>query len=309
MTSRLLKASVLVVGVYLLVSVFVPWALGKGGSNTPSLESITPSVAAPGQTLSVTLKGDHLNTVIALDFGSGITVNSFNSNSAKKITANLTVDGAATLGLRDVKLTSSQGTVTSTNAFTVAATTGCINVNVSTTPSSVTFDKIGRQRKINLIVQNLSGADITVASIVTQTNSYTIHQISPPAPRVVKAGRSRSFNIRVRGNAIGTVTAPFFEVTIQCGAGFAVVQASDMSASLEQNVSIVKSDGSLISSTKIELFSLSGQYILSRQGAGGALEASVLERVANGVYLTVVTTHSADGSVVNREVRKLIVKH
>jgi hypothetical protein len=306
-----MKAAVLVVGVYLFASVIVPWAMAKGGPNKQaSLKSVTPSIAAPGQTLSVTLGGDHLNTVTALDFGAGITVNSFSSNSAKKITANLTVDGAAALGLRDVKLTTLQGTVTSTNAFSVSAVTGCTNVNVSTTPGSVTFDKIGRQRKINLIVQNLSGSDITVASIVTQTNSYKIHQISPPAPRLVKAGKSRSFNIRVRGDVIGTFSAPFFEVTIQCGAGFAVVQAAEENSSLGEEITIVKADTRFTGSTQIELFSLSGQSVILSQGdTVGALDASALERVANGVYLTVVTTLGVDGAVLSREVRKLIVKH
>jgi hypothetical protein len=215
MAHRFWKSLVFVAGACLLVAVFVPWAMAKGGpKQQPSIESLTPSVGVQGQTLSVTIKGTHFNGVTGVSFGAGITVNSFIVNSAKKITANITISGAAALGPYDLTLNSSAGNITGNDVFTVAAASSCANVNVSTTPGSVTFDKIDRQRKIYLLVQNLSALDITVASVVVQTASYKIHQISPPVPRVVKAGKSRSFNIRVRGNVLGTLTSPFFEVTI-----------------------------------------------------------------------------------------------
>jgi hypothetical protein len=54
-----------------------------------------------------------------VSFGAGITVNSFIVGNDTQITVNITIDGSAATGARDVSVTTPGGTATGTGAFTV----------------------------------------------------------------------------------------------------------------------------------------------------------------------------------------------
>lgn len=71
--------------------------------------------------MNVTITGSNLNGATSVSFGSGITVNSFIVNGDTQITVNITIDGYATVGLRDVLVTTLGGTYTKSGAFTVIA--------------------------------------------------------------------------------------------------------------------------------------------------------------------------------------------
>jgi titin len=85
----------------------------------PTISTVSPNSGVQGQTLNVTITGTYFTGAITVSFGSGITVNSFTVDSATQITANITIDAAATPGTRDVSVTTPQGTATKTGGFTV----------------------------------------------------------------------------------------------------------------------------------------------------------------------------------------------
>jgi len=88
----------------------------------PTVNSLSPSQAVQGQTLSVTITGTNLFGVTSVDLGAGITVNSFSVNSGPQITASITVGASATVGTRNVSATNAAGTGILTNGFTVDQT-------------------------------------------------------------------------------------------------------------------------------------------------------------------------------------------
>jgi hypothetical protein len=72
--------------------------------------------------LSVTLTGTNLVSGAACGFGAGITINSCTVTSSTQITANITIIGSATTGLRGITVTNPGGQfATLANAFTVSA--------------------------------------------------------------------------------------------------------------------------------------------------------------------------------------------
>jgi len=87
----------------------------------PTLSSIVPAVGVRdprGAPLEVTLTGTNFVSALALDAGAGITVIGINVLSSTKATAMLRVETSATLGARQVSVTTSGGT-SGPAAFTV----------------------------------------------------------------------------------------------------------------------------------------------------------------------------------------------
>jgi arabinogalactan endo-1,4-beta-galactosidase len=86
----------------------------------PAITSISPNQSVQGQTLSVSINGSYFTGATSVSFGSGITVNSpFNVNSDNQITASITISDSATVGARDVLVTTPGGTDTLPGGFTV----------------------------------------------------------------------------------------------------------------------------------------------------------------------------------------------
>jgi uncharacterized repeat protein (TIGR01451 family) len=85
----------------------------------PTITSVTPNQGNQGQTLDIVITGSQLNRVNAVDFGTGITVNSVTVNGPTRITVNISINPAAAPGPRDVTVTNPTGTDTLTGGFTV----------------------------------------------------------------------------------------------------------------------------------------------------------------------------------------------
>jgi hypothetical protein len=105
-------------------SMLVPVELTVAGSGPiTQLSSVTPNKGVPGQTLgSVTIIG--VNTHFAqgstgVDFGAGITVNGVTVTSSTSLTADITVQNSATLGNRDVTVSTGAEIVSLSNGFTI----------------------------------------------------------------------------------------------------------------------------------------------------------------------------------------------
>ena len=109
---------------------------------TPTVTSIDPNAGQQGLTRNVAITGvftNWQNTVTSVSYGAGITVNSNVVNSATSLTNNITIDAGATLGPRDVVITTGTQVLTVPGGFTVT------NVDV-TAPTLLTIEpgKSGR---------------------------------------------------------------------------------------------------------------------------------------------------------------------
>lgn len=87
----------------------------------PSLTAIQPEHGCQGQDISVNITGSDLGSVFSADFGPGIAVNSITTLTPGNICANISIEGNADIGARDVSITTPAGVATLPLAFTVTA--------------------------------------------------------------------------------------------------------------------------------------------------------------------------------------------
>jgi VCBS repeat-containing protein len=85
----------------------------------PTIASVSEPSGRQGGSLTVIITGTKLAGATVLDFGPGVTVNSFKADSPTQITAEITLDSDAVPGTRDVLVTTPEGTYTLEGAFTV----------------------------------------------------------------------------------------------------------------------------------------------------------------------------------------------
>jgi hypothetical protein len=85
----------------------------------PAVSGASPAQGNRGASLNVTITGANFTGATLLSFGPGITVNSYTVKSDTEITANITIDGSAAIGSRDVSVTTPGGTATKAGAFAV----------------------------------------------------------------------------------------------------------------------------------------------------------------------------------------------
>jgi subtilisin family serine protease len=86
----------------------------------PTITSVSPNAGSAGTSLTVSVTGSNFQPGASASFGAGIMVNSTTVLASTQISVAITIDTAATIGTRDVKVTNADGLiVTSTAAFTV----------------------------------------------------------------------------------------------------------------------------------------------------------------------------------------------
>lgn len=197
----------------------------------------------------------------------------------------------------------------------------CPGVSFYSMPCRVTFRRVGERKLITVRVINRSGAPIQVEEFEPQAGKpFTIKRVSPPLPVTIPNRRVQWFSVIVQGEAIATVTKPYFYINTSCGV---VTTASDprllVPMHLESLQAIVRyghlhleARGEGIESIQLQLFDLSGRKLIDKTSEGPTLIAPLLNargrRLAQGVYLYTVTVHALDGTVVMSEVRKLAIK-
>jgi hypothetical protein len=98
----------------------------------PTVSAVNPNEGIQGETLDVILTGSQLDLVNAVDFGAGITVNSFTIDSSTQISATITIDAAAAVGLRDVTVANPTGSDTLVDGFTVQQPQTSVNTATGT---------------------------------------------------------------------------------------------------------------------------------------------------------------------------------
>ncbi len=142
--------------------------LVDGFSIPLTITSIAPNNGKQGETLNVNITGSNFTGVTATSFGTGITVNSFIVDSSTQITANITIDAAATTGARNVSVTSPGGTVALADSFTVKQAPPTIT---SVNPNS---GKQGETLNITITGTNFTGATAVSFDAGITVNSFTV---------------------------------------------------------------------------------------------------------------------------------------
>ena len=111
------------------------------GAGTPVITQVNPNTGQQGQSnLNVAITGQYTHFVqgtTTASFGAGITINSVTVSSATAATVNLSVDPGATVGNRNVTLTTGSEVVTLSNGFAVGAGTPVITQVSLEPPSSL----------------------------------------------------------------------------------------------------------------------------------------------------------------------------
>ncbi len=133
----------------------------------PTVTSVNPNQGLQGQTLAVTIWGSYFTGASAVSFGPGIAVNSYNVNSSVQIVANVTINGAAAPGLRDVSVTTPGGTGSLSNAFAVLA----LPIVDTITPA---YGVQGETLDVVIAGSNLLGVTAVSFGVETTVTSITI---------------------------------------------------------------------------------------------------------------------------------------
>lgn len=163
-------------------------------AGVPSLLSASPASAQAGSTANVVVNGQFTSFqqgVSTVSFGSGVAVNIITVNSATQLTANITVAANATVGSRDISVTTNGQTQTLSNGFNVTAGTPIItqiNPNIGTPGNTVSVTITGQYTNwTNGTTTASFGPNVTVNSVTvsnptTLTASITIPSAAPLGP-------------------------------------------------------------------------------------------------------------------------------
>jgi hypothetical protein len=153
-------------------------------AGTPVLTSVNPNSGVQGQTIaSVALAGNFTHWAQATTtatFGANITVNSLTVNSATSATASITIAPLATVGTRNVTLTTGGEIVSITNGFTVnlgPAVISSIVTNAAQQGQSLTVTVTGSGTHFaqGSTTADFGGLGVTVGSVnVASATSATV---------------------------------------------------------------------------------------------------------------------------------------
>jgi hypothetical protein len=171
------------------------------------INSVLPSSADPGATLSVTIVGINTNWVqgiTQLTFP-GVQINSFTVNSTTSIIANITVGQSAPAGQVSVTATTLGEVATGTNVFTV--TNAKLTATINITPYTVTYD--GNPHTATGTATGVGGvnlnADLTLSGTThTNAGTYTSDSWSFTDPNGIYAPASGTVSDTI-SKAVGTV--------------------------------------------------------------------------------------------------------
>jgi len=126
--------------------------------------SINPVEGCQGKELKVEISGKGLTGATAVSFGEGIDVD-FTVNSDIKITATIAIAADAAVGVRDVSVTTTAGTETLFDGFTV---------KMSPTIASVSPDKGKRSRPLKVVI---TGTNFAAATNVSFGEGITVNDV------------------------------------------------------------------------------------------------------------------------------------
>ena len=104
----------------------------------PTVTSVNPASGYQGQTENVTITGNYFIGSTAVTFGSSVTANSYTVDNVTQMRASITISSSASAGTRNVSITTSCGTGTLNNGFTILPS-GQPTASVNTSLGAVNF--------------------------------------------------------------------------------------------------------------------------------------------------------------------------
>jgi hypothetical protein len=190
--------------------------------------------------------------------------------------------------------------------------------------------KIGGSSKLAIHATNIGGADCKFTSVTSSSKVFKFIGAEKFAalPQTVKPGESIALIIQAKPTApaglkTGNITVKWTDtaqnLAQQAVFGAQVQAVTTLSPLAVQMIELrpvgnsweLQVHGEGVAATQLEVFDLSGRKIFDQQASGVTLQFSGLgssgERLANGVYLYVVTVKGWDGSIIRSEVRKLVI--
>lgn len=196
-------------------------------AGVPALSSVAPTSAQAGATENVVITGAFTSFqqgVSTVSFGSGITVNSVTVSSGTQLTANISVDPNATVGSRDVTVTTNSQNVTLSSGFAVTPGTPVItqiNPNIGnpgqavavtiygqyTSWGAITTATFGPQISVGGAAAGASGP-VTVSSATTLTANITIPAGATVGPQDVTVTTGAEVETVPGGFTIQAATIP-----------------------------------------------------------------------------------------------------
>ena len=187
----------------------------------PVIYTIAPDEGAQGTTLNVTINGTNLRGTSAVQFGAGISVNSFTVINANRIDASITITPGAATGERNVTVITAGGSYTKVDGFTVKQALPLIT---SVEPNQ---GRQGEALNVTINGANLSGVTALQFGAGIIVNNFHILSASQ-----VTASISISADA-VIGTRNVSVTTPGGGFTLE--GGFTVKQALPLITSVEPN--------------------------------------------------------------------------
>ena len=186
-------------------------------SPPPTLTGITPISAGQGLTVNVTLNGTNLVSPMTIAAGAGIAVSNVSVVSSSIVTASFTISLAATLGGRNVTVTTPDGT---SNAVTFSVITLPLPTLAGIGPSSG-----GQGSTVNVTLSGtnlISGmtvsagseitvSDVTVAESTSATAKFTISasaMLGPHDVTVTTSGGTSSRSLHSHSDTISETKRP-----------------------------------------------------------------------------------------------------
>lgn len=121
---------------YLLLNIFLP-LLFYASSYSQVITSIAPGASVPGKVLNVVIRasGTHfLNQLSIADFGQDITVLNFKVQNSETAVATIDVSANATIGFRNITITTNGETVTLPAGFEIFTVTGSFKATLEVLP-------------------------------------------------------------------------------------------------------------------------------------------------------------------------------
>lgn len=183
-----------------------------------AITSVSPNSGQPGQQgLSVAITGVGINWVqgtTTANFGDGINVASLTVNSSTSATAILNIDLAASLGSRDVALTTGTEVASAPGAFSVTAAAASITsispnygpqglsgpvaivgINTHFVPGTTTVD----------VGQGITVSNVSVSCPTCLTATLAVDPAATPGPRTVTVTTGTEVAILANGFIVTTV--------------------------------------------------------------------------------------------------------
>ena len=189
-----------------------PVRSGESASFVPSVISASPNSGEKGETLDVTISGTNFTGTESINFGSGITVVTYTVVSDTIITANITISSLATIGVRDVSVTTPDGTGEMSDGFSV--TSGNLP---DLKASSVKCPQTTKKRKtiaIKAVIKNIGKKTAPSSSakfyLSTNNDSGTIDGDTPLAIKPVKSLKKRQNYVLIYKWKVKTVPGTYY---------------------------------------------------------------------------------------------------